>query len=405
MKRSMPAFALVVSVAAFAPPVVGAQVFTQEEKEAMLAAHNDVRCGVSPAATTMPPLVWDAALEATAQAWAQGCVDNVAPSGLLDHNPNRALGHRFSVGENIAASTGIPMSPVSAAQLWAAEVADYDFAANSCTPNRACGHYTQMVWASSRFVGCARWTCSNLQYASTIVCDYGPAGNNGQRPYTAGAGINGACDLIFQDGFEFNNLAPWASSQEDAGDLSVSTAAAMSGTRYGLQAVVDDTASLYVADESPADDNRYRARFYFDPNGFDPGELALHFRTRIFIGFEEGPTRRLFAVVLRRQAGVFALMGRARLDDNSQADTGFFTITDAPHRVEIDWQRASGPAANDGRFEMWIDGTSVSTLTGLDNSASAVDFARLGALSVKTGASGTLFWDEFESRETSLIGP
>ena len=43
-------------------------------------------------------------------------------------------------------------------------------------------------------------------------------------------------------------------------------------------------------------------------------------------------------------------------------------------------------------------------LTGLDNSLAEVDFARLGALSVKTGAGGTLFFDDFESRRQSYVG-
>jgi hypothetical protein len=29
----------------------------------------------------------------------------------------------------------------------------------------------------------------------------------------------------------------------------------------------------------------------------------------------------------------------------------------------------------------------------------------MGALSLKTGANGTLYWDEFESRRESYIGP
>lgn len=66
---------------------------------------------------------------------------------------------------------------------------------------------------------------------------------------------------------------------------------------------------------------------------------------------------------------------------------------------------SSGPDANDGSFQLWIDDTSVSMLTGLDNSRSAVDMARLGALSVKSGAAGTLYWDEFESRRLTAIGP
>ena len=43
--------------------------------------------------------------------------------------------------------------------------------------------------------------------------------------------------------------------------------------------------------------------------------------------------------------------------------------------------------------------------TRLDNHASAVDFARLGALSVKATATGTLYWDAFDSRRASYIGP
>jgi hypothetical protein len=46
-----------------------------------------------------------------------------------------------------------------------------------------------------------------------------------------------------------------------------------------------------------------------------------------------------------------------------------------------------------------------STLTGLDNRATSLDFARLGALSVKVGASGTLRFDEFESRRQDYMGP
>ena len=139
---------------------------------------------------------------------------------------------------------------------------------------------------------------------------------------------------------------------------------------------------------------RLPGRFRFDPNRFDPGEAQGRFRTRIFIAFEEAPTRRLLAIVLRRIGGQFSLMGRARLDDNPQANTGFVPIADAPHVVGLEWRRASGPGANDGRFQLSIDGVPT-TLSALDNDRSAVDFARMGALSVKIGAAGTLFWDDF----------
>jgi hypothetical protein len=212
-------------------------------------------------------------------------------------------------------------------------------------------------------------------------------------------------DLIFRDGFETGTLAAWSASATDGANLGPSAFGALNSTTIGLRGLVDDTNSLFVEDDTPHDENRYRARFYFDPNGFDPGEKQSHFRTRIFLALEEAPTRRLAAVVLKRQARAYSLMGRCRLEDGSQADTGFISISNAPHAVEIDWRRSTGPSANDGRFELFIDGASVSVLTNLDNGVSAIDFARLGALSVKTGATGTIFWDEFASRRQNYIGP
>jgi lamin tail-like protein len=212
------------------------------------------------------------------------------------------------------------------------------------------------------------------------------------------AAAQGASDMIFADDFEGGTLAAWSAASTDGGDLAVAPEAALGSTSAGLRALVNDTNGLFVEDDTPLDENRYRARFLFDPNGFDPGEGQGHLRTRLFILFEENPTRRLMAVVLRRLAGAYSLEVRTRVDSNAQVDTGFFPITDAPHSVEIDWRRSSGPDASDGELALWLDGVPTADETGLDNSVSAVDFVRLGALSVKSGASGTLFLDEFISR-------
>ena len=149
-------------------------------------------------------------------------------------------------------------------------------------------------------------------------------------------------DLIFKDGVESGAMSAWSSRVIDGGDLTVSAQAALAGTGSGLRGVVDDVNPLYVQDDSPINEGRYRARFYLDPNGFDPGEAQLQRRTRTFIAFSDAPSRRVAAVVLRRQNGVYALMGRARLDDNQQADTGFFTISDDSHAVEIDLGARAG---------------------------------------------------------------
>jgi hypothetical protein len=179
----------------------------------------------------------------------------------------------------------------------------------------------------------------------------------------------------------------------------------MKSTTAGLRGVVDDTAALYVQDDAPNDERVYIARFYLDPNGFDPGETFARFRTRVFLAFSEAPTRRVAAIVLRRLAGSYSIRARARLDDNTQQDTPFVPIGDGPHAIELHLVASSDPEVSGGRFLLFVDGNFVGGAIGIDNSLAAVDFVRLGALSLKPGASGTLHWDEFESRRGSPIGP
>ena len=209
-------------------------------------------------------------------------------------------------------------------------------------------------------------------------------------------------DLIFEDGFQSGDLTRWSTASTGGGGLSVSSAAAMAATSSGLQVSVSDTSGLYVQDDTPDAENRYRARFYFDPNGFDPGESQSHFRTRILIA--QGSGFRVITIVLRRQLGAYSIEARVRRNDGTRADTGFFPISDDAHFIEFDWQRATGPGANDGSLQLWMDGGSVATVTGIDNDLAPVDLVRMGALSVKTGAAGTLYFDQFESRRLRLIG-
>jgi hypothetical protein len=153
-----------------------AQVFTPEDKQVMLQAHNQVRCAVNPTAKVMPALTWNVLLEATAQTWANLCIDTDR-NGLIDHNPNRSVGHPYYVGENIYAAGGLPSAvaqPTWAVQSWANEKAYYDLATDTCAPFRVCGHYTQLVWANTLEVGCARALCPLLNYHSVIVSNYGP---------------------------------------------------------------------------------------------------------------------------------------------------------------------------------------------------------------------------------------
>jgi hypothetical protein len=160
---------------------------------------------------------------------------------------------------------------------------------------------------------------------------------------------------------------------------------------------VDDRQSIWVQDEVPNAEDRYRGRFYVDPNSIDPGEAINRHRMVLFLGLSQEPVTRVITIALRRLGGQYSVRGRVRIDDDTRVNTEFLPISDAPHLIEFDWRRASAPGANDGSFELWIDGVPATALTALDNDRRGIDSGRMGASNVKVGAEGALFFDEFVS--------
>ncbi|XP_069569287.1 GLIPR1-like protein 1 [Brachyistius frenatus] len=155
--------------------------------------HNRARSAVSPTASNMLSMTWDEGLAITARAWARKCV--------FEHNIHlkdvRRVHPTFpSVGENIWAGSQA-FSATAAIELWVNEEQNYNYRKNACT--HACGHYTQVVWASSYKVGCAVQLCKDgvsglgTSEMAIFVCNYATAGNmNGAQPYeSAGAACSG----------------------------------------------------------------------------------------------------------------------------------------------------------------------------------------------------------------------
>ncbi len=136
------------------------------------AAHNAARAAVTPPASSpIPPLAWSGALAKVAQDYANKCI--------WGHSKNQ-------YGENLYASTN-SSAPKQVVDSWVSEVADYNYGSNSCS--KVCGHYTQVVWAKSARVGCAKKTCTTGSPFGggsweNWVCNYDPPGNfSGQKPY------------------------------------------------------------------------------------------------------------------------------------------------------------------------------------------------------------------------------
>ena len=77
-------------------------------------------------------------------------------------------------------------------------------------------------------------------------------------------------------------------------------------------------------------------------------------------------------------------------------------ISDDWHQVEIEWQAASAPGANNGTLSLWIDTTLAETISGVDNDTLTMGSMNFGLVSgVDASTSGSMYFDQFESYRTS----
>ena len=194
--------------------------FTTAEKKILLDLHNTYRANVAavlvgdePSATNMNEMFWDPALAQVAQDYADKCnyghnSDRVDEFVALEDNATfEVTASRWTLGENIMASPDTSTSLISAALfgmgLFFVEHEDYTFSSNDCTDT--CGHYTQIVQAQTRYVGCGATMCDSLTGADSggsdyyetnggfyLVCDYSVSQSSSQ-PYEDGTACSN-CD-------------------------------------------------------------------------------------------------------------------------------------------------------------------------------------------------------------------
>lgn len=171
----------------------------------ILDTHNKFRARIAngqengqPKAANMNKLQWNDEIAKFAQRWADQCPSY--PNGH-DKNrkspslPNHGLNGGF-VGQNVA--WGIDMAPTFDYQLadrvqqWYDEVNDWDTSEIGNFTQKdfgKIGHYSQLVWAKTQYVGCGATYYKDADYYKKIlVCNYYPSGNvPGQPVYQIGA--------------------------------------------------------------------------------------------------------------------------------------------------------------------------------------------------------------------------
>eukprot|EP01083_Nonionella_stella_P298197 1012430_1 len=221
------------------------------EKQAILDLHNELRDRVAggglipeghPAATNMNSLIWDDGLANVAQMHLEKSCEpneNVDRKFSIKYErdegntkwgiPNGTTFNAFDcgspswsstdetcipIGENLMDNRDYPIWGISynlssiLTQIeagWWNEYTVWTYGmtsagCNSTTEHTSCGHYTQMAWANTRYVGCGYVNgCSNVGWIwdGIFVCNYFPVGNfNGASypPYTAATSNNECSD-------------------------------------------------------------------------------------------------------------------------------------------------------------------------------------------------------------------
>ncbi|MCB1054960.1 MAG: hypothetical protein KDD11_05540 [Acidobacteria bacterium] len=212
-------------------------------------------------------------------------------------------------------------------------------------------------------------------------------------------------DVIFADDFQ-SGLGTWTENDPN-NRLATSGAAGIApGSSTGLAATIDagDQSNAFLVDESPANERRYRLRFWYDPNSMTMQDNKRH---KIATLFGSSPSqRRLLTLVIRKDPGAaYAILAKSHEDSDAWAKTAWINLSDLPHMIEVEWLRATVAGRGDGMLRFWLDGVLQETVTGIDNAGWNAEFLRLGNVGgLDVGTSGVQYFDEVESHRQTYIG-
>jgi len=153
--------------------------FSQKDKDGIVALHNNLRKSAIPKPKTqMQSLTWHEGLAEAAQNQMVRQIDangqeRCGHSNRRPFTEVKGLGVRFGLNRCFG-WTGL-YGWEKGMTNWAKTKEEYRYCESECTDeNSNCGWYTQMVWAETKYIGCAELVCTEDHL---IACFYWPAGN------------------------------------------------------------------------------------------------------------------------------------------------------------------------------------------------------------------------------------
>ncbi|MDH3267860.1 MAG: right-handed parallel beta-helix repeat-containing protein [Ignavibacteria bacterium] len=209
------------------------------------------------------------------------------------------------------------------------------------------------------------------------------------------SGVTGDLDAIDHDEGDFSD---YASTDLSGGDLSISTAASMASTDYGMQALIDDADEMYGESSTFTwTSDTLRFRFYIDPNGSFSSSgndiitvvswrASASGRGYVQFGIDADTTHTI-------QIGFSE-------DDFTTAWTNAYDLLDSPNIIEGMVVRTADTTST---IDLWVNNVLKETVSALDiNDVSRIDRFRigigLGASGVNNGR-GTIYFDEFDVQD------
>ncbi|KAE8246584.1 hypothetical protein A4X13_0g5722 [Tilletia indica] len=154
-----PTTTFITTIVAATPTTIVTGDPTTAEQQAVVDTHNAYR-----AKHNAPSLTWNNTLAVFAKNYASKCI--WAHSG-------------GPYGENGAATVGVATTMASAADMWYNEITMYNFSAPAFSEQT--GHFSQLIWKSSRTIGCAAVQCTPAslgfawtgpEMATNVWCEY-----------------------------------------------------------------------------------------------------------------------------------------------------------------------------------------------------------------------------------------
>lgn len=201
--------------------------------------------------------------------------------------------------------------------------------------------------------------------------------------------------IVVDINHEVGDTSEYTSTTTNSNDLSISAAAALGGTNFGISSLCNDTTDQSFRKDITANTSgKLRARIILDPNSMtmaNNNELD-------FMKFSSNAGTTYIATVCLNYANGSGYRIRAGIVDDAgnTSYTSYYVITDNPHYIEIYLQRSTGSTANNGSIQLLIDGVSKETVSGKDNYDKFNQFIRttVGAIGKDSGTSGTFYMDE-----------